>query len=141
MDALSFERIGMARFARGMRQLDELIGRLKKSGAMAELAVAERVGHALAACHAARATAYRVIDARARSLPAGPEGNVARLASNDAEQCAADLMFDVLPDAVQAGSLADEALKSALPSGHATGSVEVNLGIIAKRLLGLRGGV
>jgi alkylation response protein AidB-like acyl-CoA dehydrogenase len=139
MDALTFERIGMARFARALRLLDELIRRLKRSGKSTGPAAAERIGRAIAACHAARAVAYRVIDARARSLPPGPEGNLARLASNWAEQFAVDVIFDLSPDALEAGSLADEALKSALPSGHATGSVEVNLGLIAKRALGLTG--
>ncbi|AMN47768.1 hypothetical protein ACG33_11800 [Steroidobacter denitrificans] len=140
MDALAFERIGMARFARALRLLDELIARLHGSGELSTPAVAEKVGRAIAACHAARAIAYRVIDARARSLPPGPEANLARLASNWAEQFAVDVIFELSPDALQAGSLADEALKSALPSGHATGSIEVNLGIIAKRALGLTGG-
>ncbi|TAK53907.1 MAG: acyl-CoA dehydrogenase [Gammaproteobacteria bacterium] len=139
MDALTFERIGMARFARALRLLDELIGRLRRSGEMSRPGTAERIGRAIAACHAARAVAYRVIDARARSLPPGPEGNVARLASNWAEQFAVDAIFELSRDAVETGSLADGALRSALPSGHATGSVEVNLGIIAKRLLGLKG--
>ena len=141
MDALMFERIGMARFARALKLLDELIGRLQKSGELSRPAVAERVGRAIAACHAARAVAYRVIDARAHSLPPGPEGNLARLASNWAEQYAVDVIFDLTPDALEAGSLADGALKGALPSGHATGSVEVNLGLIAKRGLGLTGAV
>jgi alkylation response protein AidB-like acyl-CoA dehydrogenase len=139
MEALTFERIGMARFARALRLLDELIRRLKPSGGLARPSAAEQVGRAVAACMAARAVAYRVIDARARSLPPGPEANLARLASNWAEQFAVDVIFGLSADALEAGSLADEALKGALPSGHATGSVEVNLGLIAKRALGLTG--
>ncbi|MBS0613771.1 MAG: acyl-CoA dehydrogenase family protein [Proteobacteria bacterium] len=139
MDALSFERIGMARYARALKLLDEMIKRLRTSGELDNPVTAERVGQAIAACHAARALAYRVIDARARSLPPGPEGNVARLASIWAEQIAVDAIFDLTHDAVEAGSLGDQALKSALPSGHATGSIEVNLGIIAKHGLGLVG--
>ncbi|MBK7904311.1 MAG: hypothetical protein IPJ97_16230 [Proteobacteria bacterium] len=42
MDALMFERIGMARFARALKLLDELIGRLQKSGELSRPAVAEK---------------------------------------------------------------------------------------------------
>ena len=141
MDALAFERIGMARFSRGLRLLDDLIRRLQASGQWStQPDVQGRVGKALAACHAARALAYRAVDARARALPPGPEANLARMASNSAERLAADAIFDLSPDALQDGSLADAALKGALPSGHATGAMEINLGIIAKRGLGLGGG-
>lgn len=137
LDALAFERIGQPRFARALHLLDQVADRRASDSTPMSAAELERLGRAVSACQAARVLNYRVVDARARSEPPGPEGNVARLASVQADQLAADVIFDLSPDALQDDSMADEALRSAMPAGHAAGSIEVHLKIVAERMLGL----
>ncbi|WP_052730418.1 acyl-CoA dehydrogenase family protein [Sphingomonas sp. SRS2] len=133
LDALAFERIGLPRYARGLR----LLNALYDNADTVSDDMASTVGQAMAACLAARSLNYRVVDARAKSVPPGPEGNVARLATVWAEQDAADALLDFSPDAFRMDSVADEAVRASLPAGHAAGSIEVNLGLIAHRLLAL----
>ncbi|KKC25207.1 acyl-CoA dehydrogenase family protein [Sphingomonas sp. SRS2] len=137
MDALAFERVGQPRFARALRLLDLTAEQCAQRGELEDPIVAEKLGLAIAACQAARVLNYRVVDSRARAEPPGPEGNVARMASVQADQLAADMVFALSPDALDDDSMADEAMRSAMPAGHAAGSIEVNLNIIAERLLGL----
>jgi alkylation response protein AidB-like acyl-CoA dehydrogenase len=136
--ALQYERIGAARYARAARTLDALAAGVRAAGRLDEPGLAERLGEARALCEAARVLAYRVIDGRARGLPPTADSNLARLAGTAAERAVADLALELGgPEALAGGSFADSRLRMAMTAGVAVGASEIQLNLVAQRLLGL----
>jgi alkylation response protein AidB-like acyl-CoA dehydrogenase len=136
--ALQYERVGAARYARAARPLDELAERARAHGQLDDPAVLEKLSRARAACEAARLLSYRVIDQRAHGLPPSADTNVARVAGTQAEREVSELAFELLgSDALEYGSFADAHFRLAMTAGVAVGTTEVNLNLVAQRVLGL----
>jgi alkylation response protein AidB-like acyl-CoA dehydrogenase len=136
--ALQYERVGAARYARAARTLDELAARARQAGRLDDPTVLEKLGEARAACEAARLLSYRVIDQRARGLPPSGDTNVARLAGTFAERVVSELAQELFgPEALADGSFADAHFRLAMTAGVAVGTTEVNLNLVAQRVLEL----
>jgi alkylation response protein AidB-like acyl-CoA dehydrogenase len=137
-EALTFERVGAPRYARAARVLDEALDWARDHGRTVSPALQERVGQAAAACGAARLLAYRVIDERAAGLPPSPNVYLARAAMVQAERLVAQAAMELMgADALEYGSLADEAMRKSLAAGLAAGSYEMQLNLIARLKLQL----
>jgi alkylation response protein AidB-like acyl-CoA dehydrogenase len=136
--ALQYERVGAARYARAALTLDELAARARERGRLGDPTVQEKLGEARAACEAARVLAYRVIDQRAHGLPPSADTNVARVAGTWAERVVSDLALELFgPDALEYGSFADSQFRLAMTAGVAVGTTEINLNLVASRVLEL----
>jgi alkylation response protein AidB-like acyl-CoA dehydrogenase len=136
--ALQYERVGAARYARAALTLDVLAERAGSNGLLGDPTVLEKLGEARAVCEAARLLSYRVIDQRAHGLPPSADTNVARVAGTLAERAVSDLALELCgPDALEYGSFADAQFRLAMTAGVAVGTTEVNLNLIASRVLGL----
>jgi len=135
--ALQYERVGAARYARAALTLDALAERARAQGLLDD-AVRERLGAARAVCEAARLLTYKVIDQRAHGLPPSADTNVARVAGTLAERAVADLALELFgAEAASYGSFADAHFRMAMTAGVAVGTTEVNLNLVASRVLGL----
>lgn len=136
--ALQFERVGAARYHRAALILDDLAVQARRLGRLNEPRVLEQLGEARALCEAARVLNYRVIDLRVHGAPPTADSNAARVASTTAEQSVADLALEIFgPEALEYGSYADTRFRWAMTAGVAVGATEVQLNLVASRLLGL----
>jgi alkylation response protein AidB-like acyl-CoA dehydrogenase len=136
--ALQYERVGAPRYARAARTLDALAERAREHGLLAEPAVQEKLGAARALAEAARLLSYRVIDGRARGRPPSAETNVARVAGTLAERSVAELALELFgADSLAHGSFGDAQFRMAMTAGVAVGATEVQLNLVASRLLDL----
>jgi len=136
--ALQYERVGAARYARAALTLDRLAEHARERGVLDDPRIQERLGQARARCEAARLLSYRVIDLRAKGEPPTADTNVARVAATRAERAVAELALEVFgADALAYGSFADSQFRMAMTAGVAVGTTEINLNLVASRLLGL----
>jgi alkylation response protein AidB-like acyl-CoA dehydrogenase len=136
--ALQYERVGAARYARAARTLDALAARARAAGLLADPTVQEKLGAARATCEAARLLTYKVIDQRVHGLPPSADTNVARVAGTLAERAVSDLALELFgAEAAEYGSFADAHFRLAMTAGVAVGTTEVNLNLVASRVLGL----
>ena len=136
--ALSYERVGSPRYARAAFMLDEIARWAHAHGKLTDPAVAERLVLAKARCEAARLLAYCVIDDRNKQRPLGPNAYVARVAMVQADRAVGELALDIMgSEGLAANSLADEQFRSALPAGVAAGTLEVQLNLVSRAVLGL----
>jgi alkylation response protein AidB-like acyl-CoA dehydrogenase len=136
--ALQFERVGAARYVRAALTLDEIAELVKKNGQDSDPLVIDKLGEARAVCEAARVLTYRVIDERAKKRPPSPVTQIARIASTQADKLVGDLALELMGmDGLAYGSLADANFRLAMTAGVAVGTSEVQLNLIASRVLGL----
>jgi alkylation response protein AidB-like acyl-CoA dehydrogenase len=136
--ALQFERVGAPRYARAALTLDLLAAAAAGRGLLADGALLEKLGEAYARCEAARVLHYRVIDQRAHDQPPTADANVARIAGTQADLAVGDLAMEIFGgEALAHGSIGDANFRASMSAGIATGTTEVNLNLIAQRLLGL----
>ena len=136
--ALSYERVGSPRYARAAFMLDEIARWAHAHGKLSDPAVAERLVLAKARCEAARLLAYCVIDDRNKQRPPGPNAYVARVAMVQADRAVGELALEIMgSEGLAANSLADEQFRSALPAGVAAGTIEVQLNLVSRAVLGL----
>jgi alkylation response protein AidB-like acyl-CoA dehydrogenase len=136
--ALQYERVGAARYARAALTLDRLAAHARSRGWLEDPRVLERLGEVRSMVDAARVLAYRVIDQRAHGLPPSADTNVARVAGTRAEQAVAELALELFgAESLAYGSFGDSQFRSAMTAGVAVGATEVQLNLIASRLLGL----
>lgn len=135
--ALSLERVGIPRFALASRMLRRAVGTLKQNGRFHQGAV-EQAARAQAACEAARLFSYEIIDQRQKGITAGPEANVARVATVNAERLVAEFVVEHLPESLAGGDpllLAHH--QRGIVAGIASGAAEIQLNLIATQLLQL----
>jgi alkylation response protein AidB-like acyl-CoA dehydrogenase len=136
--ALSYERVGSPRYARAALMLDEVARWAHARGKIGDPAVAQRLALARAHCEAARLLAYCVIDDRNKRRQPGPNAYVARVAMVQADRTVGELAMDILgTEGLVENSLADEQFRSALPAGVAAGTLEVQLNLVSRAVLGL----
>lgn len=136
--SLAYERVGAARYARAARTLDALAALARERGQMEDLRVLEKLGEARALCEASRLLTYRVIDLREQGKPPSADTNVARVAGTIAELAVAELALEIFgPEALEYGHFAEAHFRLAMTAGVAVGTTEVNLNLVASRLLEL----
>ncbi len=136
--ALAFERVGAARYARAELTLDALADFAEQRGLLSNPTILEKLGEARAVCEASRVLTYRVIDLRARGSAPTPDTNVARVAGTMAERAVSELALEIFgSDALEYGNFGESYFRLAMTAGVAVGTTEVNLNLIASRLLGL----
>jgi alkylation response protein AidB-like acyl-CoA dehydrogenase len=100
--------------------------------------ILEKLGHAQALCEASRLLTYRVIDLRQKGSPPTADTNVARVAGTMAERAVSELALEIFgPEALAYGHVAEAHFRLAMTAGVAVGTTEVNLNLVASRLLGL----
>ncbi len=136
--ALQYERVGAARYARAARILDRLAEEARRRGRLDDPRLLERLGEARAACEAARLLTYRVIDMRAHGAPPSADSQLARVAGTLAERRVADLALELFgPESLAYGSPGAQHFRAAMTAGVAVGATEIQLNLIASRILGL----
>jgi alkylation response protein AidB-like acyl-CoA dehydrogenase len=136
--ALAFERVGAPRWARAQHLLERVAAWARDHGELSTPWVRERLGEARAATEAARMLFYRVIDEREHDEPQSPSANLARVAMVDSERLVGRLAADLLGLAgLESGTLADTALRKSMAAGVAAGTYEIQLNMVARRVLGL----
>jgi len=135
--ALSLERVGIPRFALAARMLDRAVASLKEAGRFRE-GIFGQAARARAACEAARLYNYHIVDQRRHGVATGPEANVARFATVNAERLVADFVVEHCPDALAGGNPMLQAHhQRAIVAGIASGAAEIQLNVIATDFLRL----
>jgi alkylation response protein AidB-like acyl-CoA dehydrogenase len=136
--ALQYERVGAPRYARAAVTLDALAEHARERGKLEDPTVREKLGEARAMCEAGRALSYRVIDQRAKGLPPSADTNVARVMGTLVDRAVGELALEILaPDGLEYGTFADSNFRMSMTAGVAVGATEVQLNLIASRVLGL----
>jgi alkylation response protein AidB-like acyl-CoA dehydrogenase len=136
--SLAYERVGAARYARASHTLDELARLARERGLLSDPRILEQLGHAQALCEASRLLTYRVIDLRQKGSPPTADTNLARVAGTMAERAVSELALEIFgPEALAYGHVAEAHFRLAMTAGVAVGTTEVNLNLVASRLLGL----
>ena len=143
---LTFERVGVARYARAGRVLELLVEHAKRTGLAADPTLRQQLAELRVRCEAARLLNYRVISLQARGGVPSVEASIARLHNTQLEQAVGHLGLELLG---LAGALTHDAEDAPLrglvwrqwvrniPSTIAAGTSEVQKDIIARRGLGL----
>jgi alkylation response protein AidB-like acyl-CoA dehydrogenase len=136
-EALSHERIGGPRYARAaqvtqrLREVGRERGWLERDGIKTRLAQAE------ASCEAARLLVYQAIHARSQERSEDREVSLARVAIVRCERLVAELALEMFEDeGLELGSMGNSQLKTSMIAGLGGGSVEVQLNMVARSLLG-----
>lgn len=136
-EALSHERIGGPRYARAahvtqrLREVGRERGWLDRDGIKTRLAQAE------ASCEAARLLVYQAIHARSQGRSEDREVSLARVAIVRCERLVAELALEMFEDeGLELGSMGNSQLKTSMIAGLGGGSVEVQLNMVARSLLG-----
>ncbi len=135
------ERVGVARFRRANTFLD----RIAESAAAADLLddplVCDALAKAQAACDAARVLIYRVVDERAKGKAPDVTAFTYRVATIRSERAVYEAAMAVEgAGGVLKGSLGAMQYGHALAAGVATGTLEMQLNLIARDLFGGKAG-
>jgi len=143
---LTFERIGVARYARAGRVLELLVEHVKRTGLAADPTVRQQLAELRVRCEAARLLNYRVISLQARGDVPRVEASIARLHNTQLEQAVGHAGLELLglagalthdaPDTPLGGLVWRQWVRN-IPSTIAAGTTEVQKNIIARRGLGL----
>jgi alkylation response protein AidB-like acyl-CoA dehydrogenase len=137
LGALAHERIGGPRYARAALVTGRLAEMATTLGWWERDGIRTRIVAAEAACKAARVLVYQAIDARAKDKLQDFVVSLARVAIVRCERLVAELALDLLEDeCLELGSMGNGQLKTAMIAGLGGGSVEVQLNMIARTLLG-----
>jgi len=136
--ALQNERVGVARYEFSRRILDRAVKKLKSSGRWSDPVIQEKAGLALMRCEAARMLVYRIIDGKARGLPADAFASVARWAIVLADNGVNEFLTEFLPEGLLGEDPVQQAHhQRAIAAGVASGAAEIQLSLIARRWLEL----
>jgi alkylation response protein AidB-like acyl-CoA dehydrogenase len=136
--SLNFERIGIPRYALALRTLNAAVAELQADGDFSEGArQAAAAGHA--ACEAARMLVYETVDRRSKSAPETGLASMARYAVVLGERQVADFVLDWTPHlfSSDANPMVATHHKRAIAAGLAAGAAEIQLGLVARNMLGL----
>lgn len=142
MTALSFERTGVARYARVTR----FLGQLERLVGTEDADIADEIASALATARASELMNYGVLSYRGRGEDPGWRASAARVHTVLLEQQAAAIAEDLIgsdvladahdPHTLDGGEL-EEFLRLAPTGTVAAGAYEIQMGIIAQHALGL----
>ena len=131
------ERVGVARFRRASSTLDHVAKAALAAGLLDDPIICEAVAKAQAACDAARVLIYRVVDERAKGQAPDLTAYVYRVATIRAEKAVYEAALQVEGSGgLLKGSHGAAQFGHALASGVATGTLEMQLNLIARDVIG-----
>ena len=131
------ERVGVARFRRASATLDHVAKAALEAGLLDDPIICEAVAKAQAACDAARVLIYRVVDERAKGQAPDLTAYVYRVATIRAEKAVYEAALQVEGSGgLLKGSYGAAQFGHALASGVATGTLEMQLNLIARDVIG-----
>jgi alkylation response protein AidB-like acyl-CoA dehydrogenase len=135
--ALARERIGQPRFARAASNLEHLIDWLEERKIPITDVMRRDVARARASCEAARLLIYKAVDEQDHDIDRSTV-SLARIAMVRAERAVAELSMELMGlEGMREFSTADRTLRYAMTGGLTAGSFELQLNLIATRILGL----
>jgi alkylation response protein AidB-like acyl-CoA dehydrogenase len=136
-EALSHERIGGPRYARAAQVTQRLREVGRERGWLDRDGIKTRLAQAEASCEAARLLVYQAIHARSQGRSEDREVSLARVAIVRCERLVAELALEMFEDeGLELGSIGNSQLKTSMIAGLGGGSVEVQLNMVARSLLG-----
>ena len=141
-EALAFERVGIARYARCESLLDRMRTQLGEKWNELPETLRTRWVRALVDLRVARLLAYRAVSLQ-DDPAAGAAASAARIITTTCDQLVAELLFDVLgPTALDSGSTAalhgaiEDHWRYAQAATVASGTIEVQRMLVARDVLG-----
>ena len=138
--ALSYERVGVARYHAGLEALNLAIAQLKKGNRFDDPVMQSRAGMIASKFEAARLLTYRVVDQRVHRIADTSEANLCRIASLDAVEDLMDFLVQYVPDCLAGGDpLLEDYYRINIPAGITGGTNELQLDLVARRGLGMPG--
>jgi alkylation response protein AidB-like acyl-CoA dehydrogenase len=136
--ALSYERVGVARYHAGLEALNLAIAQLKKGNRFDDPVMQSRAGMITSKFEAARLMTYRVVDQRVHRIPDIAEANLCRIASLEAVEDLMDFLVEYVPDCLAGGDpLLEDYYRINIPAGITGGTNELQLDLVARRGLGM----
>jgi alkylation response protein AidB-like acyl-CoA dehydrogenase len=139
--ALSYERVGVARYHAGLEALNLAMARLKKESRFDDPVMQSRAGMIASKFEAARLMTYRVVDQRVHHIADTSEANLCRIASLEAVEDLMDFLVQYVPDCLTGGdALLEDYYRINIPAGITGGTNELQLDLVARRGLGMPGG-
>ncbi len=143
---LTFERVGIARYARAGHVLELLVTHVTATGLVHDPAVRQQLADLRVRYEAARLLSYRVISLQARGQLPSVEASIARLHNTQLEQLVGHVGLELLglggqlthdaPEAPLEGTVWRQWVRN-VPTTIAAGTLEIQKNIIARRGLGL----
>lgn len=134
------ERVGVARFRRAAQNLDSIAEAANEAGLLDDALVMDALARAQAACDAARVLIYRVVDERAKGQGPDLTAYVYRVAAIRAERAVYEAAMAVEGSGgLVKGSFGAAQFGHALAAGVATGTLEMQLNLIARDVVGTAG--
>jgi alkylation response protein AidB-like acyl-CoA dehydrogenase len=143
---LTFERVGIARYARAGYVLERLVDYVKNAGLNGDAAIRQKLADVRVRYEAARLLSYRALSQQARGQVPTVEASIARLHNTHIEQLVSHVGLEILglpgqlthdaPDAPLGGLLWRQWVRN-IPTSIAAGTTEVQKNVIARRGLGL----
>jgi alkylation response protein AidB-like acyl-CoA dehydrogenase len=136
--ALSYERVGVARYHTGSEALDLVIKQLKREARYDDPIMQSRAATIASKFEAARLLTYQVVDQRVKRRPDSSEANLSRIAALEAVQDLMDFMAEYVPDCLAGGDpVLEDYYRINIPAGITGGTNELQIDIVARRGLGL----
>lgn len=143
---LTFERVGIARYARAARVLERLVEHANATGRSRDPVVRARLAELRARCEAARLLSYRAVSMQARGEVPTVEASIARIHATQLEQAVAHAGLELLgpagllragdPWAPLAGEVQRHFVRN-VPTTIAAGTLEIQKNVVARHGLGL----
>jgi alkylation response protein AidB-like acyl-CoA dehydrogenase len=143
---LTFERVGIARYARAGRVLELLVEHVRQAGRATDPDVRQQLADLRVRCEAARLLTYRALSLQAEGRVPAVEASIARLHNTQLEQLAGHVGLELLgldglltPEAPSAPlrGLAYRQWVLTIPTTITAGTTEVQKNIVAVHGLGL----
>ncbi len=143
---LTFERAGIARYARAGRVIELLVEWARATGRAGEPDVRRKLAELRVRYEAARLLNYRTVSLQAAGEVPSTEASIARIHNGQLEQLVSQVGLELLgpaaqlgaddPDAPLAGAVRRHWLRN-IPTTIAAGTLEVQKNVVAQRGLGL----
>jgi alkylation response protein AidB-like acyl-CoA dehydrogenase len=145
---LTFERVGVARYARAGFVIEALVRHARATGIAGDPDVRQKLADLRTRYEAARLLSYRAISLQARGAVPSVEASIARLHNTQLEQRVGHVGLEILglggqlthdDDAAPLAGLLWRQWVRNVPTTIAAGTLEIQKNIIARRGLGLPG--
>ncbi len=143
---LTFERVGIARYARAARIVELLVQYARDTGRANDAVVRDKLADLRARCEAARLASYRAISLQASGEVPTTEAAIARIHNTQLEQQVGQVGLELLGPAGQLtaddnlaplrGEIHRQWVRN-IPTTIAAGTLEVQKNVVAQRGLGL----
>ena len=136
--ALSYERVGVARYHAGLEALDLAIRQLQRENRFDDPVMQARAGVIVSKFEAARLLTYRVVDQRVHKIADNGDANICRIAALEAVEDLMDFLMHYVPDCLAGGDpLLEDYYRINIPAGITGGTNELQLDLVARRALGM----